>query len=85
MPTQSAPPGSFEAEFYSRLNGIIDRGRAIGLSVSSICEQADIARATPTRWRARLPLTIALIDKMEDVVRKEEERKRAADEQHPAA
>lgn len=60
--------GSFEAEFQSRLSGIYQRGKAAGLSVSAICDLADVARATPDRWRARTPLTVALVDKMEAVV-----------------
>lgn len=80
MTTQCSPaPGSFEAEFQSRLDKIRKRGAAVGLSVSSICESAGVARATPDRWRDKTPLTITLVDKMEAVVAEAEKRAAAGD------
>lgn len=75
MTTQRRPaPGSFEAEFQSRLSKIYERGKNAGLSVSAICEGAGVARATPDRWRAKTPLTVTLVDKMEAVVAEAEKR-----------
>lgn len=75
MTTQRGPaPGSFEADFKARLNDIYERGKKAGLSVSAICDSAGVARATPDRWRAKTPLTITLVDKMEAVVAEAEKR-----------
>lgn len=57
--------GSFEAEFRSRLDNIIKRGNAVGLSVSKLCKLTGIARATPDRWRKKAPLSVTLVDKFE--------------------
>lgn len=61
----SAAPGTFEAEFRRRLNDIIKRGEAVGLTVTKLCKQTGTARATPDRWRKNAPLSIKLVDRLE--------------------
>ncbi|MNN86920.1 hypothetical protein D3C81_2043980 [compost metagenome] len=61
-------PDSFEAAFNERLEGLIERGKAIGMTLTDICNDANVARATPDRWRANTPLTVVLIDRMEKAV-----------------
>lgn len=56
---------SFEAEFHRRLENIIERGKAVGLTVTKLCKQTGTARATPDRWRKEAPLSIKLVDKLE--------------------
>lgn len=65
---KKAAEGSFEKLFQDRLDTIVERGRAVGLTLTHICREAGTARATPDRWRAKSPLTITLVDKMEKVV-----------------
>lgn len=60
--------GSFEAEFNRRLDDVVKRGKAVGLTLTHICRKADVARATPDRWRQKAPLSVTLVDKMEAVV-----------------
>lgn len=71
----SKRPGSFEAEFRRRYEEIKERGAAIGLTVSAICAGAEVARATPERWKKRTPLTIRLIDRMEQMVLQAEQER----------
>lgn len=61
-------PGTFEEAFATRLDDIERRGKAVGLTMTHICREAGTARATPDRWRAEAPLTVKIIDKMEEVV-----------------
>jgi len=56
---------TFENEFNERLNAIISRGEAVGVTVTELCRRTGIARATPDRWRKDAPLSIKLIDKLE--------------------
>ncbi len=56
---------TFEAEFRRRLNSIISRGAAVGMTVTKLCKAAGVARATPDRWRKKAPKTIELIDQFE--------------------
>lgn len=63
-----AEPGTFAAAFNDRLEGLIERGKAIGMTLNDICSNAKVARATPDRWRANTPKTVATIDKMEKAV-----------------
>lgn len=62
---QAPASGTFEAEFRRRLDDIIKRGQAIGLSVTTLCKKTGVARATPDRWRKEAPLSIQLIDKLD--------------------
>lgn len=61
-------PGSFAEAFYARLESIIERGKACGMTLTDICRQSGVARATPDRWIASTPKTIELVDEMEAVV-----------------
>ena len=56
---------TFEAEFKRRLNGIKQRAKAAGTSMTALCKETGVARATPDRWSARAPKTITLIDQLE--------------------
>lgn len=59
---------SFEQTFNERVDDIIARGEKVGLTVTHICRETGIARATPDRWRKECPKTIKLVDKMDEVV-----------------
>ena len=62
---KQAASGTFEEEFNRRLDGIIQRGKAVGLTVTALCKKTGIARATPDRWRKNAPLSVTLVDKLE--------------------
>lgn len=59
---------TFEAEFRRRLADIFKRGEAVGLSVTKLCKETGTARATPDRWRKKAPLSITLVDRLEEAV-----------------
>lgn len=63
---------TFEDEFRERYESIVSRGNKIGFTVTHICRETSIARATPERWRKRTPKTILLIDQMDKAVTKAE-------------
>lgn len=74
MSTEAEKRGEFEQQFQARLNEIEARGKAVGLTLTHICRQSGVARATPDRWRKDTPLSVKLIDKMEAVVIEAEQR-----------
>lgn len=63
---------TFEDIFRDRVDSILKRGKAVGLSVTAICKKTGIARATPDRWHKEVPLSVKLIDRMEEEVAKAE-------------
>lgn len=65
---------SFSAEFLGRLKRIEDRAQAAGITLTDVCRDSGTARATPNRWRKRVPLTVSLIDKMEGIVTAAEQK-----------
>lgn len=54
--------------FRERLDRIETEARKVGLNFTSICEQAGISRATPDRWRRKLPKTVELVETMEKII-----------------
>ena len=65
---QAARPGSFEEAFEKRLSSIEERGHKVGLTLTHICREAGVARATPDRWSKEAPKSIRLVDELEAVV-----------------
>ncbi len=68
---------SFTEVFHHRINQIEARAQAAGITLTHVCRDSGIARATPDRWRKKVPLTVELIDKMEAVVVEAEQRQAA--------
>lgn len=62
-------PGTFHAEFIARLNDIEARAKACGVTLTHLCRDKEISRATPERWRLQPPKTIDAIDQLEDALR----------------
>lgn len=60
--------GSAEAAFLARLDSIEARGKKLGLSMPQITGLAGVARATPERWRRKVPQSVLLLDKLEDFI-----------------
>lgn len=56
---------TFEQEFRRRLDDIIERSKAVGITVTELCKRTKTARATPDRWSKDAPLSIKLVDKLE--------------------
>lgn len=56
--------GTFEKLFNDTISDIESRAKAAGTTITQLCKDADIARATPDRWKKRAPNSVVLIDKM---------------------
>lgn len=63
-----------QALFYEKLKNIEERAHKVGLTMTDICKQSGVARATPDRWRKELPKTIQCLQDMETVVAEAEKR-----------
>lgn len=68
---------SFAQVFRDKLDAIEGRAKACGLTLTDLCRESGIARATPDRWRKRPPKSIQLVDKLEDVVIRAEKNRAA--------
>lgn len=71
---------SFYSAFLARLNNIEDRAQRVGITLTHICRDAGIARATPDRWRKNPPKSIKLMDDMERAVIAAEQKAEAEQE-----
>jgi len=56
---------SFEKEFHARLLAVKNKARELGTSLTAVCQEAGVARATPDRCAIRAPKSVQLIDKLE--------------------
>lgn len=56
---------SFEKQFQDRLDSIERRARVAGVTLTHLCRESKLSRATPDRWRAEAPQSIKLVDKLE--------------------
>jgi transposase-like protein len=61
---------TFGEVFRDRLDKVEAAAKAAGINMTVVCKEAGISRATPDRWRRKLPKTAEIIDKMEKVVAK---------------
>lgn len=76
--------GNFVQVFHSALDQLEEDAKKEGLTLTSICRDTGVSRATPDRWRKEVPKTVELLGKMQDVVaaRREKNAKEAADALH---
>jgi hypothetical protein len=61
-------PKTFYDDFLARLDSLESRARAAGITLTHMCRDAGIARATPDRWRKSAPKSIRAIDELEKAV-----------------
>lgn len=80
MSTERPEPKNFQEVFYRYLDDIERRANAIGLTLTDMCRESNVARATPDRWRKSLPLTIKNMCDLEAVVKDAEAVVKAAKE-----
>ena len=64
----------FSEIFQDRVDDIYRRAKNAGVSVTALCRGAGTARATPDRWRTRLPMTVTLVDDLEAELAKHEQK-----------
>lgn len=59
---------TFGEVFRERIDKVVEDAKAAGINLTVVCKGAGVSRATPDRWRRKLPKTIEIVDKMEKVV-----------------
>lgn len=62
----------FSELFIERLDDIERRARAIGSTITHLCRDSGVARATPDRWRKETPNTVSRMDALEEALVKAE-------------
>lgn len=72
---RSKPPvqKNFREVFYRYLDDLERRAHAVGLTLTDLCRESKVARATPDRWRKSLPKTIQNVCDLEAIVKDAEE------------
>lgn len=80
MSTKRPEPKNFQEVFYRYLDDLERRARAVGLTLTDMCRETQISRATPDRWRKSLPKTIQNVCELEAVVKDAEAVVQAAQE-----
>lgn len=64
----------FSDVFRDALDKIETDARKVDLNLTQLCKMTGISRATPDRWRKKMPKTIELIDEMQDIIVAERDR-----------
>lgn len=65
---------TFTDDFKARIAKIEEEAKSLGLNWTSICKEAGLSRATPDRWKKKVPKTIDVVTKMETIVAQHKER-----------
>lgn len=71
---------NFVNVFHCAIDAIEADAKAVGLTLTSICRDLEVSRATPDRWRKKVPKTIEIMAAMQKVV----DDKRAKDAKEAA-
>lgn len=71
---------SFVNVFHGTIDALETDAKSVGLTLTSICRDLGVSRATPDRWRKKVPKTIELMTAMQKVV----DDKRAKDAKEAA-
>jgi hypothetical protein len=59
---------NFVQVFHQALDQLEAEAREVDLTLTSICRETGVSRATPDRWRKKIPTTIQLLSDMQQVV-----------------
>ena len=63
------------AQFQAAVVALESDAKKVGLTITSICRETGVSRATPDRWKREAPTTVQLLAKMQALVeRKKRER-----------
>lgn len=64
---------NFVQVFNKAVDQLETDAKRVGLTLTSICRQTGVSRATPDRWRKEVPKTVQLLGQMQDIVRQKEQ------------
>lgn len=73
--TEGDVPDGFDQVFYKYLDNLERRAHAVGMTLTDLCRDSGVSRATPDRWRKSLPKTIQNVCDLEAIVKKAERKK----------
>lgn len=73
--TEGDEPEGFDQVFYKYLDSLERRAHAVGMTLTDLCRDSGVSRATPDRWRKSLPKTIQNVCDLEAIVKKAERKK----------
>jgi transposase-like protein len=59
---------TFEQTFQQALDQVEKDAKEVGMTITSICRDLGISRATPDRWRKEPPKTVEILTKMQGIV-----------------
>lgn len=59
---------NFEQAFQEALDKLEADAKEVGLTLTSICRDTGVSRATPDRWRKEPPKTVEILTRMQGVV-----------------
>lgn len=59
---------TFAEDFQAKIAEIEQEANACGLNWTSLCKEAGLSRATPDRWRKKIPKTIEVVTKMQEII-----------------
>lgn len=59
---------NFVQVFHGALDQLEADAKQQGLTLTSICRDTGVSRATPDRWRKEVPKTVELLGRMQEVV-----------------
>ena len=59
---------NFKKIFLDAIDKLEVDAKAVGMTLTSVCRETNVSRATPDRWRKKLPTTIQLLTDMQEVV-----------------
>lgn len=71
---------NFVSDFHGAIDKLEADAKEVGLTLTSICRDTGVSRATPDRWRKKIPKTVELLGQMQDLVT----AKRASNEREAA-
>lgn len=75
---------NFVQVFHKALDQLESDAKEVGMTLTSLCRDTGVSRATPDRWRKVVPKTIELVGKMQTLVddKREQNKREAADALH---
>ena len=69
---------NYTQDFYAALDKLEEDAKKVDMTLTSICRDTKISRATLVRWRKEVPTTVMLMTRMQKAVRDEEKRRATA-------
>lgn len=58
----------FDAALTDALKDIEARAMAVGWTISDVCSEAGVSRATPHRWKHKTPETVVTVVRLQQAV-----------------